>query len=165
MPSSKPNVDHPGNKVLAQIIISDPLLFQIWEYHTEIHYRFKFGRPLDPKCDFLRLEGKIIKTLNERMGNTANACSDSNILCVLGLTTNGTLRIKQPDRSKWPSQGPLTSLNGLDTLGRLPSVQEHIRGLDSLVKMRGGFLKITTAGIAPMLSMYVLWNVNNAEIC
>lgn len=153
MPSSGPNVDHPGNKTLTKIIMGDPLLFQIWEYHTELHYRFKFGRPLDPECDFLSLEGKIIKSLNERMRNEASACSDSNILCVLGLTTYGTLRIKEPGRARWPCQGPLTSLNGLDTLGRLPSVQEHIRGLESLVKMRGGINKIKTPGIAPMLSM------------
>lgn len=154
MPSSKPNVDHAGNKALVQMICNDALLFLIWEYHTEIHFRFKFGRPLVEDCDFLLLYGEIIKSLNERMrGKADTACSDASILCVLGVTTYGTLLAKPLERTRWPSQGPLMNLNALDTLGRLPSVLEHLRGLDLLIGLRGGIHSIKTPGIAPMVSM------------
>jgi hypothetical protein len=153
MPSSKPSVDHAGNKALVQLIITDPLLFQIWEYHTELYYRFKFGRNLVGECDFLESYSRIIKSLNERMANAETACSDSSILCVVGVTTYGTLMAKPIERTRWPSQGPLKNLNCLDTLGRLPSVQEHINGLDLLVTMRGGLQNVKTPGMAPMISL------------
>ncbi|KAE9370819.1 hypothetical protein N431DRAFT_468834 [Stipitochalara longipes BDJ] len=154
MPSTKPNVDHPGIKAMVQMICNDSLLFQIWRCHTEIHQRAKFGYPLIEECDFLLLYGQIIKSLNERMrSQTDIACSDASILCVLGVTTYGTLLAKPPGRMRWPSQGPLTNLNALDTLGRLPSILEHINGLDLLVGIRGGIHNITTPGIAPMISI------------
>ena len=153
MPSNKPSIDHAGNKVLVQLIITDPLLFQIWEYHTELHYRFKFGRHLVGECNFLESYSRIIESLNERMADAETACSDSNILCVVGMTIYGTLMSTPPERTRWPSQGPLTNLNCLDTLGRLPSVQEHINGLDLLVTMRGGLHSLKTPGIAPIISL------------
>jgi hypothetical protein len=153
MPSSNPSIDHAGNKVLVQLIITDPLLFQIWEYHTELHYRFKFGRHLVGHCDFLESYSQIIESLNQRMRNVETQCSDSSILCVVGVTTYGPLMAKPLERTRWPSQGPLTNLNCLDTLGRLPSVQLHINGLAQLVGMRGGIQNVKTPGMAPLISL------------
>jgi hypothetical protein len=153
MPTIKPNIEHEGTKTQTQMATTDPLLFRVWMYHTEIHYRLKLERPLDPECDFLLLYSQIVKALSERMQDANTACSDVNILCVLGLTTYGSQELKQHGRTRWPSQGPLTSLNALDILGRLPLVQEHIKGLELLVMLRGGIKNIKTVGIAPLVSL------------
>jgi hypothetical protein len=153
MPSSNPSIDHAGNKALAQLIISNPLLFQIREYHTELHYQFKFERHLVGQCDFLKSYSQIIESLNQRIRNVETQCSDSSILCVVGVTTYGPLMAKPLKRTRWPSQGPLTSINCLDTLGWLPSVQLHIKGLAQLFGMRGGIQNVKTPGMAPLISL------------
>ena len=152
MPSSRPNVDHPGNKAFIQMITSDPILFDVWEVHTEVHHRFKFKRPLIPDYDFDLLHSRSIRNLNVRL-NTELASDDSTILSVLGLAMYGDLMVRPPERTRWPSQGPLTNLNGIDTLGRLRSFIQHINGLNDLIKWRGGMQKISTPGVAPLLSV------------
>lgn len=153
MPSSNPKVEHPGCKAWLQIVIQDPLLFQVWIYHTEMNYRLMFGRPLDPECDLFLLYTKIIKSLNERMQIADTACSDANILCVSGLAVYGGPQEKPSTRTRWPTQGPLMNLNGAGVYGQLRSMAEHVDGLDLLIKMRGGLKKIKTPGMAAMLSL------------
>jgi hypothetical protein len=153
MPSSRPNVDHPGIKAFIQMIPSDPLLFDIWEVHTEVHHRYKFKRPLIPECDFDKLHSRSIRNLNLRLSDDDLAREDSTILSVLGLTMFGELIVRPPERTRWPSQGPLTNLNGIDTLCRLRSFKEHINGLSDLIRWRGGMQNVTTPGLAPLLSV------------
>jgi hypothetical protein len=153
MPSSNPKAEHPGCKAWLQIATSDPLVFQVWIYHTEMHYRLMFGRPLDSECDLFLLYTKIIKSLNERMNNPETASSDANILCVSGMAVYGGREEMPRTRSRWPSQGPLVNLNGAATYGQLRSVPEHVQGMNLLIKMRGGLGGIKTPGIAGMLSL------------
>jgi hypothetical protein len=131
--------------------ISDPLVFQVWIYHTEMHHRIIFKRPLDPECDLFMLYAEIIKSLNERMKNAETACSEENILCVSGLAVYGGEAVKSTTRTKWPSQGPLKDLNGIGTYTQLRSGAEHYNGQDLLIRLRGGLQNIKTPGLAAML--------------
>lgn len=135
------------------MIISDPILFDIWEVHTEIIYRYRFKRPLVPDLDFDLLHSRSIRDLNLRLNSDELAREDSTILCVLGLTLYGELMVRPPERTRWPSQGPLTNLNGIDTIGRLRSFKQHINGLNDLIRWRGGIQNVKRPGIAPMLSV------------
>jgi len=51
-----------------------------------------------------------------------------------------------------PCQGPLRSLQGLDTLSVMRTVPEHFDGLASLVRMRGGSEKIEKLGLGALLT-------------
>jgi len=109
--------------------------------------------PVDPECDLFLLYANIIKSLNERMQNAETASSDANILCVSGLAVYGGQEEKPRTRTRWPSQGPLMNLNGAGTYGQLRSMPEHGKGLDLLIKMRGGLDNLKTPGMAAMLSL------------
>jgi hypothetical protein len=55
-------------------------------------------------------------------------------------------------RTAAPCQGPLRSLQGLDTYSLMRTVPEHFDGLASLVRLRGGLEKIEMKGLGALLT-------------
>ena len=132
---------------------SDPLVWKVYVYHTEMHHRVLARRPLDPEFDLFLLYTEIIKMLNERMQTAETACTDENILSVSGLQIFGGIENTSASRTRWPTQGPLMNLNGVALYGQLKAVAEHRIGQDAMIKQRGGLQNIKTPGIAAMISL------------
>lgn len=51
-----------------------------------------------------------------------------------------------------PSQGPMRSLQGLDSIGLMKTIPQHIEGLDTLVKLRGGSENVEMTGLGGLLT-------------
>jgi len=87
------------------------------------------------------------------MQDPERACRDENILAVGGMAHYGWEHVDENlKKIVAPSQGPLSSLQGLDTYSILRAVPQHLDGLESLIKLRGGLDKIQAEGITGLIN-------------
>lgn len=118
-----------------------------------IHRRILKGEPLSDSTRLVRTDAQVIKLLNQEMQDPERACRDENILAVGGMAHYGWENVDEnPKKMSAPSQGPLRGLQGLDTYSILRAVPQHLDGLESLVKLRGGLDKLEAKGITGLVN-------------
>lgn len=83
------------------------------------------------------------------------ACSDETIVSVLYLAHAGT-RLHDDGAIEMLSmnKAPLPRLMNLEDKGRMGEMPEHLQGLATLVRQRGGVSALKLNGLAPMISYY-----------
>jgi hypothetical protein len=91
--------------------------------------------------------------LNEQLQDRATACSDGNLLAVGGLGFFGQSLPNLHSSRVFPNQGPLQELQRLYVYSQMIYDPVHRRGMDLLIKMRGGLDKFKTHGIAAVTSL------------
>jgi len=64
-------------------------LFDIWMHCAAVHYRVLEGRDIQGLKDIISSHSQVIRLLNEEMQDPTRACSDENILAVLGMASYG----------------------------------------------------------------------------
>ena len=103
----------------------------------------------------LHCQAEAIRHLQESLANPDNsiACSDANILTIIGLYTNGMEAVPY-NGGRGPRQGPLKDLQGLRVYGNAPLEHAHARGLAMMIAMRGGIHSIKLKGLAHAISRY-----------
>jgi len=86
------------------------------------------------------------------MGDPVEACKDINIFAIVALAKNGkSERVEVPPKT--PKQGPLRSLQFLNSFGLTESVPVHLDGLSKLIELKGGLDKIAIPGLAAVISL------------
>ncbi len=96
---------------------------------------------------------EVVREVNRRFSDPPERYSDALIHVVQALAFHGEATTDDADIPKSPSQGPMNSMQGLDTYaGRLNPVDMHVNGLAKMMSMRGGIADIEFPGLAAMLS-------------
>ena len=96
---------------------------------------------------------EVVREINRRFDKSSTRCSDENILAVVALAFHGEVTEADNELPRWPSQGPLDTLQGLNVSGgRLDTVEVHLDGLLKMLSIRGGIDRIEFPGLAAMLS-------------
>lgn len=102
--------------------------------------------------DIFRSRAEIIRRLMAAIKNPVEACTDTNILAIVALTkTVPSQKVELP--SKTPKQGPLKSLQLIDSFSLSDIDPVHVDGLATLVELKGGLEKIETPGLAPVITL------------
>lgn len=147
-------VENPKGHEWIRLAVENPAALQVRLYSTELYHRVLFRRPLNPTTNLLAIHAETIKLLNEQLQNPVTACSDGNILAVGGLAFFGqnVPKPKPISSGSLPSQGPLNNLHGLNVYSQMIYDPVHLKGLDMLIKIRGGLETIRASGIAAVTS-------------
>jgi hypothetical protein len=135
-----------------RLAVENPAALQVRLYSAELYHRALFHQPLNPTTDLLAIYADAIILLNEQLKDPATACSDGNLLAVGGLGFFGQSRPKPQPVSSLPAQGPLQDLQRLHVYSQMVYDPMHRRGLDLLIKTRGGLDKFKTHGLAAVTS-------------
>jgi hypothetical protein len=86
------------------------------------------------------------------MRDPVEACKDINIFAISALSKGG--QFKKMDVSlKTPKQGPLRSLQSINSFGLTESNPLHFDGLSKLMELKGGLGKIKMPGLAALISL------------
>jgi hypothetical protein len=93
---------------------------------------------------------RAINLINEQMQARSTACSDQNLMAVLGLAVHGRDALSNGQGS--PTQGPLRNLQNLELYSSMISVPLHLNGLALLVEMRGGLKEVKLEGVGAVIS-------------
>lgn len=150
VPEIAKGVPNPAADPWVRLAMNSPALYSTWAHCTILFVDVLRDTPDACPHHTLRTHSKAISLLNEQMQDMDMACSDDNLLAVLGLATHG--RIKPLLNSKYPRQGPLRDLQNLELYSSMETVPLHLDGLAILVKMRGGLSEIKAPGIAAVIS-------------
>ena len=104
--------------------------------------------------DIFRLRADLVQHLSIAMKDPVEATKDINILAASSLASKDLFPLDFPQvPSKTPKQGPLRELQLLSSCGLTESLNIHVEGLASLMKVKGGFDKIETRGVAIIISL------------
>lgn len=99
--------------------------------------------------DIFNSRAKIIRNLIDSLKDPKEACTETNILAILALVkTAPSQNLKPP--LKTPKQGPLQSLQSLNSFSLSNIDPIHVDGLTKLIESKGGLEKIETPGLAPI---------------
>ncbi|KAJ9609016.1 hypothetical protein H2200_006787 [Cladophialophora chaetospira] len=109
-------------------------------------------KPIDRRA-YWYCYSEVVREVNRRFSDPSESCSDENILAVLALAFHGDATPDETDIPRSPSQGPMNSMQGLETYaGYLNPVSLHVNGLARMLSLRGGIADIEFPGLAAMLS-------------
>jgi hypothetical protein len=155
LPNLSSEADNSAGHQLLRLAVENPAALQLRLYSTEKYHRILFRRPLNPNANLLTLYSEGIRLLNKQMQNPATACSDSAILVVGGL---GIFGEKDPkpnpiSPSSLPAQGPLKELQGLSVYSQMIYNPVHLKGMDSMIKLRGGLSELRTNSVGVIISL------------
>lgn len=143
-------VENPAAPLWIQLAATSPALYYTWMHCAMIYYDALRGEPDECVEHKIASNSLAVNLINQQMLDRARACSDQNILAVLGLAVHGQDTL--PPFQKTPTQGPLRNLQGLALYSSLRSVPLHLNGLALLIEMRGGLEKITLPGVGAIIS-------------
>lgn len=102
--------------------------------------------------DIFQSRAKIIRNLMISMKSPKDACAETNILAIVALTkTAPSQNVELPLRT--PKQGPLKSLQSLDSFSLSDIDPIHVDGLAKLIELKGGLEKIETPGLASVITL------------
>ncbi|KAE9381923.1 hypothetical protein N431DRAFT_476667 [Stipitochalara longipes BDJ] len=144
--------ESPSCHTWIRLAAENPAALQVRLYSAEVYHRVLFKRPLNPAINLLATYAEAIKLLNEQLSDTATACSDGNLIAVGGLGFFGQSLPKLQSVDSLPNQGPLQDLQRLHVYSQMVYDPMHRRGLDLLIKVRGGLDKFKAHGIAAVTS-------------
>jgi hypothetical protein len=102
--------------------------------------------------DMFRSRAEIVRNLNKALKDPVEACKDLNILAIIALAKNATFQ-KAEVPPKTPKEGPLKSMQLLNSLSLTAIDPIHYNGLTKLIEMKGGLEEIETPGLASVISL------------
>jgi hypothetical protein len=102
--------------------------------------------------DIFRSRAEIVRKLRVAIEDPVDAGKDMNILAIVALAkTVPYQKVELPPKT--PKQGPLKSLQLLDSFSLSNLDPVHVDGLRKLIELKGGLEQIETPGLAPVISL------------
>lgn len=99
-----------------------------------------------------RCRAQIVRDISIAIRDPAEACKDVNIFAVSALAHKGRSRKSGVNLGRRPNQGPLKTLQRLDSYGLTITDPIHVAGLEKIIELKGGLEKIEMPGLAAMIS-------------
>lgn len=103
--------------------------------------------------DMFRSRAELVRSLSLAMQDPVEACKDINILAIVALAKTWKPQRATEAPTKVPNQGPLKSLQLLDTLALSKIDPIHFDGLLKIIELKGGLEKIEIPGLATIISL------------
>jgi hypothetical protein len=101
--------------------------------------------------DVFRSLTEIVRHMSIAIKDPAEACKDINILAIAALAKNGQVK-DVPLPLKTPKQGPLRSLQFLNSFGLTDIDAVHFDGLTKVIELKGGLETIEMPGLTTLIS-------------
>jgi len=109
--------------------------------------------PGDPDSfEMFRARAEIVKYVGLAIMDPVEACKDVNIFAVSALAAKGPFQVFTIP-IKRPNQGPLRSLQNLESFGVTETVPLHLNGLSKIIRLKGSLERIQMPGLAAMISL------------
>lgn len=150
VPEVQKGIENPAADLWVGLALQNPSLYKTWVHCVSVYYFALRGQWKQSEL-LLSTHSRALKAMSREMENPVRACSDSNILAVWGLAAHGWEKFLPPNH-KVPNQGRMRFLQSLDRYSLMKFVPQHLDGLDVLIHMRGGIDRITSEGIAALIS-------------
>jgi hypothetical protein len=130
---------------------TSPLAFYSFVFAISNHYDY-VHREATSSTALMRLSYKTesIKLVNQMLSNLDKEVPDELLAAVLVLASQGP-RINAGKVSRF--QSPLATAQCLDHQGNLSFEPEHVRGMITLVQLKGGLHNIKMRGIADIIAL------------
>jgi len=130
---------------------TSPLAFYSFVFAISNHYDY-VHREATSSTALMRLSYKTetIKLVNQMLSNLDKDVPDELLAAVLVLASQGP-RINAGKVSRF--QSPLATAQCLDHQGNLSFEPEHVRGMITLVQLKGGLHNIKMRGLADIIAL------------
>lgn len=103
--------------------------------------------------DLFRCRAQLVRDISVAIEDPAEACKDINIFAVSALANKGRRRKLALPVGRTPNQGPLRTLQRIDSYGLTVTDPIHAEGLEKMLELKGGFEKIEMPGLAALISV------------
>ncbi|KGY15701.1 hypothetical protein PABG_11356 [Paracoccidioides brasiliensis Pb03] len=140
--------------------LANPALFTAFLYgaagHLQTRKRLESSQVApqtrEEKLEQIISETETIKQLNKMMFDPQQLCTDEIILAVLCMAFNKINYSVWTTNTDTSPRVPLCNLQWLHVYGGLSLNDQHVKGLFSLLQVKGGLHKITLPGLAETIS-------------